>query len=188
MRTMFQMGFADKDLFGIMNPFMGQADAPLSVADRNKLLDDIGGAGDKLTAINAWLQSHPNQPADLGVDYQTFKMALDNSSSFAGTTAAVSQRLASDQPALWVVTGTDWNAANNWILFINQVYDIISRHSAIAPTPTTPGAMPGARPGTPGYVAPGAVGGAVAGSPMSPLAIGATAVGVVGLLAILLRS
>jgi len=181
---MFQMGFASKDLFGLMNPYMGQAEAPLSNTDRNKLLDDISVAGDKLQAINAWLESHPNQQTDLGADYSAFKAALDNSSSFSSTAAAVSQRLASDQPANWVVSATDWNASDNWILFINQVYAIIQRHSAIAPTSP----IPGARPGTPGYVAPGAARPAAGGSPMSPLAIGATAVGVVGLLAILLRS
>lgn len=185
MRTMFQMGFASKDLFGLMNPYMGQADAPLSNADRNKLLDDIGAAGEKFQAVNAWLQNHPNQQADLGADYQSFKTALDNSSSFASTAAAVSQRLASDQPANWVVSATDWNASNNWIMFVNQVYEIISRHPGSLPGGIIPVGTPGTRPGTPGYVAPAA---AAAGSPMSPLAIGATAVGVVGLLAILLRS
>lgn len=182
MKTMFTMGFASHDLFGIMNPYMGQAEPPMSTDDRNKMLNDLGAAGDKFAAINAWIQAHPNQQADLGSDYQAFRNALDNSSSFSAAAASVSQRLNSDQPANWSISATDYNAASNWVLFVNQVYDIISRHGA-APA----GGIPGARPGMPGYVAPGAVG-AAGGSAMSPLAIGATAVGVVGLLALLLRS
>lgn len=191
MRTMFQMGFANKDLFGAMSPFMGQpVEGPLSEADRNKLTQDIGAAGDKFAAVNAWIQANPNQQAALGADYQNFQNALANSDVFAHTVAAVNQRIASDDRSLWVVQATDWNATTNWIDAVNQLYDIISRHGAVG-TPSAAGSRPlgpGGVPLPPGAVAPKYPAAPATGASISPLAVGAIGVGVVGLIAIALKA
>lgn len=188
MRTIFSMGFASKDLFGAMNPFMGQDEGPMSVADRNGLLQVLGAAADKYAAVSAWIDSHPNKAADLGADFQNFQNALSNAGVFSQPAAAVLQRIASNEPTNWVVPASDWNASSNWATTVDQLYDIVSRHSAITPAGSPAGTRPG---GTGVPLPPGAIGPRVpvaASSGPSPLAIGAAAIGAVGLIALIIHA
>lgn len=160
MKSMFTMGFASHDFFGA-RPFLGQAEPALSENERNRLLADLSLAGDKFKAVNDWIQNHPNQAADLGPDFTNFQNYLNNASAFAETAASVAQRLTSQDASAWVVPATDWNATQNWMLFANQVYNIVVRHPTKTPTAVAPGAA-AAKPATGG---------------LSPLAIGAVAAG-----------
>lgn len=188
MRTIFSMGFASKDLFGAMNPFMGQAEGPLSVVDRNGLLQILGAAADKYAVVSAWIDSHPNKAADLGADFQNFQNFLANAGTFSQPAAAVMQRIASDDSANWVVSSTEWNASSNWATTVDQLYDIISRHSAITPAGTPSGVNPGGA-GVP--LPSGAIGpktAAAASSGPSPLVIGGAALAAVGLIALIIHA
>lgn len=145
MRTMFTVQGA-----GSRPIFMGQASGTdqISEAERNKLLNDLADAGDKLTAINAWIQSHPNAQAALGSDYQQYQDASSNMSHFGATAATVQQKLASMDPSIWVVSAQEWNDTTSWITFVGMIYAIVQRHGATAAVPTT-----GVKPGTPAAAA-----------------------------------
>ena len=160
MKTLFQMGFASREFFGMAGPFLAQAEPALSVNERNRLLADLNLAADKFKAVNDWIQNHPNQQAELGPDFTNFQNYLGNASAFASTAAIVAQRLSLDDPTAWNVPATDWNSTQNWMTFANQLYNIVVKH----PTKIPAGGVPPAAAGGP-----------------SPLAIGAAAAGALAL-------
>lgn len=149
MRTIFTIQGA-----GSRAAFLGQGSGTdqISETERNRLLNDLADAGEKLRAMNAWIDSHPNAQAALGADFQAYQDASGNMSRFGSIAATVQQRLASSDPAFWTVTAQQWNDTQNWIQFVTQIYGIIQRHGG---TPAVPGASRGLLPGvsTPGTTA-----------------------------------
>lgn len=181
MKTMFTMGFASKDFFGIgaHRPSMGD-----STTDGNKILADIAAGLDKMAAIDQWVRSRPDYQTVIGAYMPTWTNSAAQADNNYDAVTTVRQRLLSDNPEAWFVSRSELDAVNNWIAAINQQSQIIALYPVVkAPAPVSPGGLP-----TPGGAkAPAKAPAPAPSSGPSALVIGAGAIAAVGLLALVTR-
>jgi hypothetical protein len=122
---------------------MGQAEAPLSQADRNSILSTLNTGWTKAASIDAWRAAHPNWQADLGADADSFIQMSNNAGVFVGASAKVRQALQSSDPATWAVSTQDLNDASSWAVFMDGLYDLVKKHTPAMPPPPVSQAPPG---------------------------------------------
>ena len=197
MRTMFQMGFASRDMF-----WMGQAPVG-STLDVDTLVARLRDADTKLTVPMAFA-AQPNYRALLGVDADRFDTMMAQAGDLANEMTNLEQLLTSH--VLSTISDTNARDIDDYVNLANALLAIVQAHSASAPptavatTPssvsTTQAAAQASSGGmyTPPKPTPAGVKPApakpvvqVASSGPSPLLIGGAAVAVVVGLALVLR-
>lgn len=173
MNSMFNMGFAAQGVFAnqvaLRRPYMGET------IDLDKLRSDLSLAEDKMAAIDQWMANRPDYQSILGIDLDRWNRLLAQADSGANDATIVSQRIASSDPSAWTMTSTERTNVYNWIIAIDQIYQLTMAHPQLkSGSPAAPGAA-------------AKVPGPQASSGPSPLVIGVGAAAAVGLLAVLIK-
>ena len=175
MNSMFNMGFASQGVFAnqvaLRRPTMGET------IDLDKLRKDLSLAEDKLAAINQWMANRPDYQAILGPDLNRWQRLSAQADSGANDATIVEQRINSEDPSTWTITSSERTNVYNWIIAMDQLYQLTAAHPELK-------ASSGA-----GVPAGGAakIPGPQASSGPSPLVIGVGAAAAVGLLAVLIK-
>lgn len=177
MKSLFNMGFASQGVFAnqvaVRRPVLGQ-----DTIDLDKLRSDLSLAEDKLAAINQWMANRPDYQSILGLDLDRWNRLTAQADSGANDATIVQQRISSDEPSVWKITPTERTNVYNWIVAMDQLYQLTMAHPQLKA-----GAGAPAAPGTPAAKIPGPQ----ASSGPSPLVIGVGAAAAVGLLAVLIK-
>ena len=147
MNSMFNMGFANQGVFAnrvaLRRPYMGDT------VDLDKLRSDLSLAEDKLAAINQWMTNRPDYQSILGLDLDRWNRLMAQADSGANDATIVQQRIASTDPSAWTMTSTERTNVYNWIIAMDQLYQLTMAHPQKSAAPAAPGAsakVPGPQP------------------------------------------
>jgi hypothetical protein len=172
MRTLFTRGFE----LGAFRPVpvpvssafsLGQA----STYDGNQVLAQITSGESKMAAINAWIQARPSYLQILGADANTFATTYGDEQNWYATALALKSQIQGTTGQIQI-SGEDWGNLQTWLAEVNVLYSLTQKHPETSPkgASVTPAAAPPA-----------------AGAGPDPLLVGGAAVGVVAILALVLR-
>src|SRR5262245_16376282 len=129
MRTIFAMGIGH-------NPFfMGIGEPPLSTADAEKLYHGLDQASDKLTIVNEWKKNHPDLQRDLGTDFDNWQLLMEDETKYGSAAEGLKKQLEKeaivDRQAEISVDPDNLRAANYWIAAVERLYVITANHTGV---------------------------------------------------------